>query len=477
MSTKHFHVWFIPGEAYSSTATRHYLGYMLSTDGVISTDTTIEVAGTGLANTADDWRDFVGGKGHAIKKTLRLALMSYMVDTGSGYFVNIGETGTIGGELCTKAWMETLTDLAALGSSLHGKVCTFSNGDASLVAPVNAEIEPGTNMYKLWVKGRTAISGPCRVGISRTLPMEELWFEQRFASMLSSYGGVGLLLIKFGDRDIITDDVADSYGTQLYRCRLMQVTLKTKYGDAPYLTYEIPVEAAIYDATTEEESTMSNEFNLVASDKTYSDAILLTWDAVDNATRYQIYVGESPVFDPDCLVEEQTLSIYLYASKVLPINSLADGGTGFINVNTGYAHGYVKDQRVYCMFNSEYICGWFTVEDVIDSFTFSIAGTFSTNTAGSVFCEGLLAEVPANDWLATAIYFKSLGFIHGATKNVPGDGTIGNPYYPFTPYSMLTETQMWYWIRARVASSGSSEWTTLDEDTESVQGTVGWGNA
>jgi hypothetical protein len=193
---------------------------------------------------------------------------------------------------CRRIWFETTSDLVAMGTAIQGKYITFADGGMSTIAAANAVLEPGTiGMYKLWITGTNETQGGGKIGVARRLPAEEIWWEQRLKTMVD-VSCVGVLELAYGVRDPDLDTVPESvrYCLERYKCRISGATSKAAYGNMPFFAYDMAVELSDYDETTSEDTTVSTVDNVLASDRTYSDKMQVSWDDVDLADRYQVYV-------------------------------------------------------------------------------------------------------------------------------------------------------------------------------------------
>ena len=85
--SKHYHVYFYPGEQYSLNNDKIYLGFMLGVGEVVKTDTAIKFVNKSSAISSNDYVDFSVGKGLKISKKLPMALEGSMVGDGRGYVV------------------------------------------------------------------------------------------------------------------------------------------------------------------------------------------------------------------------------------------------------------------------------------------------------------------------------------------------------------------------------------------------------
>lgn len=334
LSGNHFHAWFIPGEDYDGTD-RYYLGFLMASGETVRTGTSMTFAGQSVPNSTDTWSEFVDAKGASISKSLPLALCSWFIDDSAGYVIPVGMSD---GDY-NLIWYETTQDLSESISLYYGKTITFIDGSIAVVAQVPAEREPGTSMWKLRISG-TPVEGAARIGSARILPAEEIWWENWLKGIVD-VGSVGILELAYGVRDDDTETVPLPYCVQQYKCLLKTAMSKAVYGNSAYFTYQLDIHASLYDAD-DEEAAMSTQVvtGLVASDKTYQEKILLTWEALDGASLYQVYASNSHT-RPDA-AEQQASWPYVSTSDncviaEIPAESWATGGTtyGYLGITHG----------------------------------------------------------------------------------------------------------------------------------------------
>jgi len=283
---RHYHVYFYPGEEYSLDNEKIYLGFMLAVGSVVKTDTSIKFVNRSSAISSNDYVDFSVGKGLKISKKLPMALEGSMVGDGRGFVVpglGLAEPKTI--------WFETSKDLSADYAQYYGKIISFEDGSYDTIAEVPIEREPDTNMYKLVLTNGSAVPGAAEIGIAPLLPNKEIWWENWMLT-LAEIGSVGILELVYGVRDAtlpIADQMTTIYSKKQYKSALMTAAVKGTYGDSPYFTYDLPVECSKFTGEEIIMATNQKVQNVVASDREFVDKIVVTFDDLPFATKYQVY--------------------------------------------------------------------------------------------------------------------------------------------------------------------------------------------
>ena len=284
--SKHYHVYFYPGEQYSLDNEKIYLGFMLAVGSVVKTDTSIKFVNKSSAISSNDYVDFSVGKGLKISKKLPMALEGSMVGDGRGFVVpglGLAEPKTI--------WFETSKDLTVDYAQYYGKIISFEDGSYDTIASVPITREPDTNMYKIVLSNGSAVPGAAEIGVAPLLPNKEIWWENWMLT-LAEIGSVGILELVYGVRDAtlpIADQMTTIYSKKQYKSALMTAAVKGTYGDSPYFTYDLPVECSKFTGEEIIMATNQKVQNVVASDREFVDKIVVTFDDLPFATKYQVY--------------------------------------------------------------------------------------------------------------------------------------------------------------------------------------------
>ncbi|NLE96359.1 MAG: hypothetical protein GX600_11910 [Dehalococcoidia bacterium] len=466
MARNHYHVWFYPGADFSTSNTKYYLGYLLSTDGEASTRTRIEVQNTVQPVSAGDHAEPAPLRGHKLTKQLDLVIEPWMV-FGPQYVVDIPEYATVSGVSRRVVWLETpLINLYEQRSAYEGKVIEFANNTRNVIISVLSQ-EPGTDMYRVALRDDAAYSGQCSLGFVHILPAREVWWENWLLDIITA-NSVGVLELAYGERDMASDSMSSSYVTAKYKAAIRTPQATDRYGSSPLFSYSLVMEGSrITDNNSE--GSVSSVQNLEASDREYIDAIVLSWDDLPFATRYQVYSNATGV-TPD-VEEEHTLTNGIWIPQEVSFTAVTNEGGGKIGFAVA-SHDLTAGMTIHvddAAYGGEYV-----VDAATTATKVVVAGTFGATNTGRLWkCAGCVAEFSGAEFSVYATHnYTPLGFIFGQDKAVPDDGTTTakrkyvhgrctDPDWDEKEY-VVAEKHLYFWIRARIGNNGSvSEWSEL----------------
>ncbi|MCX7003858.1 MAG: hypothetical protein NTV22_11370 [bacterium] len=292
------HVLFTP----RGSSVEYYLGHVCAQQDTARWNAAYEFPGDGMPVTGSNYQHFVQGAGVKVGMDFELCLPPSEIGDITGTLVNIGST--------TVMLVETY-EPASVMVALTGKLIRFKGlRETRVVAAAPAQTRDGmadyTGTWFWYVEVDRAIDmyNGAEIGISYyeyeyTSGWVMWWMNERMAPLVEN-GWRGTLRIVKGNRDAdagtITQTTIEDTWTALVKAARPKEPVIASAGLVWKLTLSIS------DYNEEDEDAMTVE----ASDRTYTDAIVVTWEDVAYAARYQVYV--TPTATAPALSEQQTLT-------------------------------------------------------------------------------------------------------------------------------------------------------------------------
>jgi hypothetical protein len=361
--------------------------------------------------TGSNYQHFVPGAGVKVGMDFELCLPPSEIGDITGTLVNIGST--------TVMLVETY-EPASVMVALTGKLIRFkAQYETRTIVGTPAQTRDGmadyTGTWFWYVEVDRAIDvyNGAEIGISYyeyeyTSGWVMWWMNERMAPLVEN-GWRGTLRIVKGNRDAeagtITQTTIEDTWTALVKAARPKEPVIASAGLVWKLTLSIS------DYNEEEEDAMTVE----ASDRTYTNAIVVTWEDVAYATRYQVYV--TPTATAPAPDEQQVLTNGMWR-----------------NANMANVHS-------------------------VGGLLMEVSGADWNN----VYYFAALGIVDGDSKESSG----SLTYIN--VKEVPGTGVSGSPAYPASDYVPSAESHYWYWVRARISIDGATdEWSELSAAAHGV---------